>query len=70
MHHDGAARPPESAWRKSSYSPDNGGNCVEAQPTHDHRIAVGDSKCRTLGAHTFAPAPWHAFITAVRHNTL
>ncbi|MFI5899753.1 DUF397 domain-containing protein [Streptomyces cyaneofuscatus] len=55
---------------KSSYSGDNGGSCIETQPTPDGLIAVGDSKDRTLGAHTFAPTPWQAFITAVRDGSL
>ncbi|MFE8977080.1 MULTISPECIES: DUF397 domain-containing protein [Streptomyces] len=55
---------------KSSYSGDNGGTCVETQPTPDGLVAVGDSKDRTLGAHTFAPAQWQAFVTAVRDGSL
>ncbi|MFD3411354.1 DUF397 domain-containing protein [Streptomyces cyaneofuscatus] len=55
---------------KSSYSPDNGGNCVETQPTPDGLVAVGDSKDRTLGARTVAPVPWQAFVTAVRDGSL
>ncbi|MYT40638.1 DUF397 domain-containing protein [Streptomyces sp. ZEA17I] len=61
---------PDSAWVKSSYSGDNGGTCVETQSTPDGRIAVGDSKDRVLGAHTFAPAPWQAFVTAVQDGSL
>ncbi|MFC8726737.1 DUF397 domain-containing protein [Streptomyces bacillaris] len=61
---------PDDAWVKSSYSPDNGGNCIETQPTPDGRIAVGDSKDRILGAHTFAPTQWQAFVTAVRDGSL
>ncbi|WP_323137855.1 DUF397 domain-containing protein [Streptomyces sp. NBC_01433] len=41
---------PEGAWTKSSYSGDNGGSCVETQPTVDGLFGVGDSKGRTLGA--------------------
>ncbi|MFD5991121.1 DUF397 domain-containing protein [Streptomyces bacillaris] len=55
---------------KSSYSGDNGGTCVETQSTPDGRIAVGDSKDRVLGAHTFAPTQWQAFVTAVRDGSL
>ncbi|MFI1865919.1 DUF397 domain-containing protein [Streptomyces jumonjinensis] len=61
---------PEGAWQKSSYSGDNRGTCIETQPTDDHRIAVGDSKARALGAHTFAPGPWQTFVTAVSEGTL
>ncbi|MFE7484479.1 DUF397 domain-containing protein [Streptomyces sp. NPDC057552] len=61
---------PEGFWVKSSYSADNGGNCIETQPTPDGLVAVGDSKDRTLGAHIFAPAPWQTFVTAVRDGAL
>ncbi|MFH8378049.1 DUF397 domain-containing protein [Streptomyces cyaneofuscatus] len=61
---------PDSAWAKSSYSGDNGGTCIETQLTPDGLVAVGDSKDRTLGAHTFAPAPWQTFVTAVRDGSL
>ncbi|WP_172387332.1 DUF397 domain-containing protein [Streptomyces sp. MNP-20] len=56
---------PAEGWRKSSYSPDNGPNCVECQVTDEGRIAAGDSKNRHLGAHTFDPTAWQQFITAV-----
>ncbi|MFJ4826417.1 DUF397 domain-containing protein [Streptomyces bacillaris] len=61
---------PEGAWVKSSYSFDNNGACIETQSTPDGRIAVGDSKDRILGAHTFAPAQWQAFVTAVQDGSL
>ncbi|MFE3721244.1 DUF397 domain-containing protein [Streptomyces cyaneofuscatus] len=61
---------PVSAWVKSSYSGDNGGTCIETQPTPDGLVAVGDSKDRSLGAHTFAPREWQAFVTAVRDGSL
>ncbi|WP_424919128.1 DUF397 domain-containing protein [Streptomyces sp. wa1064] len=61
---------PDSVWVKSSYSGDNGGTCVETQSTADGLVAVGDSKDRTLGAHTFAPAQWQAFVAAVQNGSL
>ncbi|RNG26222.1 DUF397 domain-containing protein [Streptomyces botrytidirepellens] len=61
---------PEDAWKKSSYSGDNGGTCVETQMTADDLVAVGDSKDRALGAHTFGPAQWQEFVTAVRNGAL
>ncbi|MFI9582656.1 DUF397 domain-containing protein [Streptomyces sp. NPDC052236] len=61
---------PEDAWQKSSYSGDNGGQCVEKQLTADGLVAVGDSKNRSLGAHTFDPKQWQVFITAVRNDTI
>ncbi|MFD8460517.1 DUF397 domain-containing protein [Streptomyces antimycoticus] len=61
---------PVDRWRKSSYSPDNGGQCLETQTTADALVAVGDSKNRAMGAHTFSPATWREFITAIRSGTL
>jgi hypothetical protein len=61
---------PEDAWQKSSYSTDNGGQCVETQTTADGLVAVGDSKDRTLGAHTFSRAQWQTFVRAVRDDAL
>ncbi len=61
---------PDGAWVKSSYSGDNGGSCIETQPTPDGLIAVGDSKDRTLGAHTFGREQWRTFVTAVQDSSL
>ncbi|MFD7918716.1 DUF397 domain-containing protein [Streptomyces sp. NPDC059740] len=61
---------PEDQWRKSSYSPDNGPNCVEVQTTAGGRIAVGDSKMRALGAHTFPAGQWQKFIDALLTGAL
>ncbi|MGQ4451482.1 DUF397 domain-containing protein [Streptomyces griseus] len=61
---------PDGAWAKSSYSMDNGGTCVETQRTSDGLLAVGDSKDRSLGAHTFGPEQWQAFVTAVQDGSL
>ncbi|MBK3544224.1 DUF397 domain-containing protein [Streptomyces sp. MBT60] len=61
---------PDSAWVKSSYSGDNGGSCIETQPTPDGLIAVGDSKDRSLGAHTFGREHWRTFVAAVRDGSL
>ncbi|MGP3925440.1 DUF397 domain-containing protein [Streptomyces sp. 8N616] len=50
-------------WRKSSYSSDTGGDCVEvaAMP---HAIAIRDSKNPDGPALTFTPAAFAAFVTA------
>lgn len=56
-------------WHKSTYSGSNNG-CIEHAALPSGRHAVRDSKDRTLGAHTFASAPWQAFVTAVRDGSL
>ncbi|MFI1115504.1 DUF397 domain-containing protein [Streptomyces physcomitrii] len=61
---------PEAGWQKSSYSPDNGGQCVERQTTSEGLVAAGDSKNRSLGAHAFTAEIWQEFITAVAKGTL
>ncbi|MBW1601628.1 DUF397 domain-containing protein [Streptomyces sp. JJ66] len=61
---------PEDQWRTSSYSADNGGQCVEVQLTDDGLWAVGDSKDRTRGAFTSSPLGWDAFIYGVKAGSL
>ncbi|MFF3559003.1 DUF397 domain-containing protein [Streptomyces sp. NPDC002574] len=51
-------------WFKSSYSDDQGGNCVEVAPT-PHAVHVRDSKDPQGPALTFTPAAWAAFVGAV-----
>lgn len=58
-----------ASWHKSTYSGSNN-DCVEHAALPSGRHAVRDSKDRTLGAHTFAPAQWQAFVTAVRDGSL
>jgi Domain of unknown function (DUF397) len=57
---------PQDLWQKSSYSSDNGPNCVETQLTPDGYVAVGDSKDRSQGAFTFRPHAWEAFVNSVK----
>jgi hypothetical protein len=54
----------ESAWRKSSYSGTQGGNCVEVAG-HDGMILVRDTKDRGH-VQRFTPASWRAFVAALR----
>ncbi|MFF0202720.1 DUF397 domain-containing protein [Streptomyces sp. NPDC005017] len=51
----------ESAWRKSSYSSEEGGECVEvaALPGTVH---IRDSKDTTRAALAVQPTAWTAFI--------
>jgi Domain of unknown function (DUF397) len=55
-------------WRKSSFSGGNGegGGCVEVAFLPGGRVALRDSKDRTLPARHFTAAGWAAFTAAVR----
>jgi Domain of unknown function (DUF397) len=52
-------------WRKSSYSGDNGGNCVEVGTT-GLAVAVRDSKDPEGPRLTFAAETWQAFAKDVK----
>jgi hypothetical protein len=53
-------------WRKSSYSGNNGGNCVEVADNLPNTIAVRDSKDPDGPALIFTPAVWAAFTARVK----
>ncbi|MFJ4369836.1 DUF397 domain-containing protein [Streptomyces chartreusis] len=55
-----------AAWRKSSYSGGDGGNCLEV--THDFPtvVPVRDSKTPHGPALIFPASVWVAFVNAVR----
>ena len=57
-----------AAWRKSSYSGGNGGDCVEVSRNLPGIVAVRDSKDRTGPVLAFAPEQWAAFTTGVREG--
>jgi hypothetical protein len=57
---------PAGAWRKSSYSSSNGGDCLEVADVYPHLVPVRDSKRPTGPALAFAPAAFAAFVSAVR----
>jgi len=51
-----------SNWRKSSYSGEGGGNCVELALT-DQRTAIRDSKNPTGPRLDFPAIAWRRFLT-------
>ncbi|WUO30846.1 DUF397 domain-containing protein [Streptomyces sp. NBC_00286] len=51
-------------WRKSSYSGNTGGECVEVADLTPH-IAVRDSKNPEAGAFTVTPDAFAAFVTSL-----
>jgi hypothetical protein len=55
-------------WRKSSYSSDNGGECVEVASTAE-TVAVRDTKQRGTGpVLRFTPAAWRRFASQVKRS--
>ncbi|WP_078961673.1 DUF397 domain-containing protein [Streptomyces hygroscopicus] len=54
------------AWRESSYSSSNGGNCVEVGAGLVDAVPVRDSKNPSGPALVFPPSSWTLFISAVR----
>ncbi|GES28899.1 DUF397 domain-containing protein [Streptomyces angustmyceticus] len=61
--------PPTHPWVKSSYSSQDGGNCLEWSPAHANAhgtVPVRDSKNPNGPALNFAPTAWSAFVTGVQ----
>ncbi|WP_443060773.1 DUF397 domain-containing protein [Streptomyces sp. NBC_00448] len=54
----------EQAWRKSSYSNDSGGACVEVAPLA-HAVGVRDSKDKAGPALVVTPVEWASFVDLV-----
>ncbi|MEV1249687.1 DUF397 domain-containing protein [Nonomuraea sp. NPDC050022] len=55
-----------AAWRKSSRSSDNGGQCVEVATNLPGVVAVRDSKDPEGPKLIFTPAEWRTFITGLK----
>jgi hypothetical protein len=55
-----------AAWRKASYSGDNGGNCVEVARNLPGVVAVRDSKDPAGPALVFSLDEWAAFTAAIK----
>ncbi|MDT3395065.1 DUF397 domain-containing protein [Streptomyces sp. B1866] len=55
-----------AAWRKSSYSNQDGGQCVEVADGFPVVVPVRDSKDPDRAALVFGSAAWSSFVTAVR----
>ncbi|MFF5634623.1 DUF397 domain-containing protein [Streptomyces sp. NPDC012825] len=56
-------------WRKSSYSADNGGQCIEVADLTAH-VAVRDSKNPEGPAFLAAPAAFAVFVSAAAEGRL
>ncbi|WP_328914142.1 MULTISPECIES: DUF397 domain-containing protein [unclassified Streptomyces] len=59
-----------NGWRKSSYSGNEGGSCVEVLDHHTVGVPVRDSKNPHGPALVLPPAAWSSFLTAVKTDTL
>ncbi|HEX7659039.1 MAG TPA: DUF397 domain-containing protein [Pseudonocardiaceae bacterium] len=55
-----------TTWRKSSYSADNGGNCVEVGLPGPEAFLVRDTKNRAGGTLAFGPEAWQRFAASVK----
>ncbi len=56
-----------TGWRKPSFS--NGGdNCVEVGFAADGRVAVRDTKDRSLPSRIYTRAEWDAFLAGVANG--
>ncbi|MFC9758815.1 DUF397 domain-containing protein [Streptomyces sp. NPDC056921] len=58
-----------SGWRKSSYSGNEGGSCVEVLDNYPAGIPVRDSKNPHGPALVIPAASWSAFVTSVKGGT-
>ncbi|HXV94437.1 MAG TPA: DUF397 domain-containing protein [Pseudonocardia sp.] len=57
----------EARWRKSSFSQGNQGNgCVEVAFLPGSRVAVRDTKDRSLAPQVHSASAWETFLAAVR----
>lgn len=59
-----------AAWRKSSYSSGNGGQCVEVATGLPAIVAVRDSQDPAGPALAFTPQQWAVFTSQVKHQGL
>jgi hypothetical protein len=55
-----------TGWRKSSYSGNEGGSCVEVLDWYSLGVPVRDSKIPHGPALVFPAAGWSSFVTAVK----
>ena len=57
-----------ATWRKSTYSGNNGANCVEVAMT-DLIVGVRDTKNREGATLTVKRADWRAFVASVKSDS-
>lgn len=59
-----------ASWRKSSYSNQDGGACLEASFDLVTTVPIRDSKSPHGPVLTFEADGWASFITALKHGEL
>nr|WP_239144394.1 DUF397 domain-containing protein [Streptomyces sp. SID14515] len=59
-----------ATWRKSSYSNQGGGQCLEVADGYTAVVPLGDSKNPSGPVLTFAAGSWSSFVSAVRNDEL
>jgi hypothetical protein len=66
----GTDQSPHVAWHISTYSPDGGGNCVEAGPLNDgtERVAIRHSHHPDAETIIYTRPEWEAFLKGVRNG--
>ncbi|MEU1280616.1 DUF397 domain-containing protein [Streptomyces sp. NPDC005805] len=57
-----------TGWRKSTYSGNEGGSCVEVLDGHPSGVPVRDSKVPHGPVLVFSAAGWSSFVTALRES--
>lgn len=57
-----------TAWRKSTYSGPDGGDCLEVTDIHPGIVPVRDSKNPDGPQLLFQAAAWSAFVTGLKHD--
>ncbi|WP_327234441.1 DUF397 domain-containing protein [Streptomyces sp. NBC_01317] len=62
--------PTAVTWRKSSYSNQDGGECVEVSDGFAAIVPVRDSKNPHGPMLTFRPDGWSSFVAAVKNGAL
>ncbi|MFD3480734.1 DUF397 domain-containing protein [Streptomyces sp. NPDC058695] len=60
----------DASWRKSSYSNQDGGACVEVSDSFAITVPVRDSKVSHGPVLVFPAAGWSSFVSAVKGGQL
>lgn len=61
---------PDHVWRKSSYSSNNGGDCLEVADGIPGAVPVRDSKTPHAPTLHFTTHTWNNFLTALTNGDL